>query len=100
METETADRIAYMASRFAIVLVVFTGLQSLCEAVDAQLGPVAAFVALVCTGLSWQANFLRDWLWRRPRLFVAIIALCVIAMTTMFIAATPIPSPVIPAPLG
>lgn len=100
MEKETVDRIAYMASRFAIVLVVFTGLQSLCGAVDAQLGPLAAFVALVCVGLCWQAHSLRDLLWEHPRLFVWIVMLCLVAMMVTFMASAPIPSSVIPAPLG
>lgn len=100
METETVDRIAYMASRFAIVLGVFTGLQSLCGAVDAQLGPFAAVVALVCVGMSWQAHFLRDLLWQRPRLFVWIVALCVIGMMVTFMASAPIPSPAVSPPLG
>ena len=100
MKTETVDRIAFMASRFTAALVVLTGLQSLCGAIDVQLGPRAAFVALVCIGLSWQANLLRDLLWRRPKLFVLIAALCVIAMTVMIMAVTPIPPSADPAPLG
>lgn len=100
MEKETVDRIAFMASHFATVLVVLTGLQSLCGAIDVQLGPLAAFVALVCIGLSWQANLLRDLLWRRPKLFVLIAALCVIVMMVMFMAVTPIPPSADPAPLG
>jgi hypothetical protein len=100
MEKEIVDQIAYVASRLATVLVVFTGLQSLCGAVDAQLGPVAAFVALVCLGVCWHAHFLRDVLWQRPRLFVWIVTFCLVATTVTFMASAPIPSPVIPAPLG
>jgi len=99
MEKETVDRIAFMASRFATVLVVLTGLQSLCIVIDAQLGPIATFVALMCTGLSWQANLLRDLLWRRPRLFVVIAVLSVAAMTVMFMASAPISSTADPSPL-
>ena len=100
MEKETVDRIAFMANRFVNVLVVLTGLQSLCGAIDVQLDPFASFVALVCVGLSWQAHFLRDLLGQRPKLFVMIVALCVAVMTAMFMASAPIPSPSIPAPLG
>lgn len=100
MEKETVDRIAYMASRFAIVLVALTGLQSMCGAVDAQLGPFAVVVALVCVGLSWRARFLRDLLWQRPRLFVWIVALCVIGMMVTFMASAPISSPTVSPPLG
>ena len=100
MEKETVDRIAFMASRFVNVLVVLTGLQSMCGAVDAQLGLFASFVALVCVGLSWQAHLLRDLLGQCPRLFVLILIVCVAVMTAMFMASAPIPSPSIPAPLG
>jgi hypothetical protein len=100
MEKETVDRIAFMASHFATVLVVLTGLQSLCGAIDVQLGPLAAFVALVCVGLSWQAPLLRDLTWQRPRLFVATLVVCVVAMTVMFMASAPMPPPADPAPLG
>lgn len=100
MEKETVDRIAYMASRLATMLVVFTGLQSLCVAVDAQLGPVAAFVALVCLGLCWHAHFLRDVLWEHHKFFVWIVTFCLVAMMVTFMASAPIPSSVIPAPLG
>ena len=100
MEKETVDRIAFMASRFVNVLVVLTGLQSMCGAVDAQLGLFASFVALVCVGLSWQAHLLRDLLGQRPKLFVMIVALCVAAVMVLFMASAPIPSPSIPAPLG
>jgi ABC-type Fe3+-siderophore transport system permease subunit len=100
MKTETVDQIAWMVRHFATVLVVLTGLQSVCGAIDVQLGPFAAFVALVCVGLSWQAPFLRDLTWQHPRLFVAILVVCAIAMTVMIMAVTPMPPPADPAPLG
>jgi hypothetical protein len=100
MKTETVDQIAWMVRYFATVLVVLTGLQSVCGAIDVQLGPFAAFVALVCVGLSWQAHLLRDLLSQRPRLFVATLVACVIAMTVMIMAVTPIPPPAHPTPIG
>lgn len=100
MEKETIDQIAFMASRLAIVLVALTGLQSMCGAVDAQVGPFAVVVALVCLGLCWHAHFLRDVLWQRPRLFVWIVTFCLVAMMVTFMSSAPIPSPVIPAPLA
>lgn len=100
MEKDTVDRIAFMASRFASVLVALTGLQTLCGAVAAQMGPFAAFVALVCVSLSWQAQLLRVLLWQRLRLFVVIAALCVAVMVAAFGASVSIPSPSTPSPLG
>lgn len=100
MEKDTVDRIAFMASHFASVLVALTGLQTLSVAVAAQMGSFAAFVALVCVGLSWQVHLLRDLLWQRPRLFVVIAALCVAITVAAFGASVPIPSPSTSSPLG
>jgi uncharacterized membrane protein AbrB (regulator of aidB expression) len=100
METETVDRIEHMARSFAVVLVALRGLQSLCDDVQAQMGPFAVFVALMCIGLCWHAHILRGLFARRPKLFMVIVVVCVMAMTAAFGISASIPSPSTPALIG
>lgn len=87
MEKETVDRIERIARGFAVVLVALLGAQTLCEDMGELMGPFITLVALIAVALSWHADVLRACLWRHPRVFVALAATCVAAMTLAFVVA-------------